>query len=399
MAIDVNALRAHFPSLDHGFAFFDGPGGTQTPRPVADAMVATLTGPLSNRGVVSRSELNAERAVTDFRAAYADLLNVPADGVVHGRSATQLTYDFSRHLAKGWNAGDEIVLSRLDHDSNVRPWVQAAERAGVMVRWIEIDSESMELDLDSFERALSPRTRLVAVTAASNVLGTKPPLRRIADRAHEVGALVYVDGVHYAAHHLVDVPALGADLFVCSPYKFLGPHCGVLAAAPELLETVHPDKLVPSPDTVPERFEFGTLPYEVLAGATAAVDFLAGIDPGTGAARRGRLAHSLGSLHEHERTLRTRLEEGLRALGDAVTLHSKAADRTPTLLMTIEGRDAREAQVHLAARDVLAPAGSFYAYETFTALKLENPALRVGLAPYNSAGDVDRFLDGLASFL
>ncbi|MGX1668917.1 cysteine desulfurase-like protein [Streptomyces sp. NPDC055400] len=399
MAIDVNALRAHFPSLDHGFAFFDGPGGTQTPRPVADAMVATLTGPLSNRGVVSPSELNAERAVTDFRAAYADLLHVPADGVVHGRSATQLTYGFSRHLAKGWSAGDEIVLSRLDHDSNVRPWVQAAERAGVRVRWIEIDSESMELDLDSFERALSPRTRLVAVTAASNVLGTKPPLRRIADRAHEVGALVYVDGVHYAAHHLVDVPALGADLFVCSPYKFLGPHCGVLAAAPGLLDTVHPDKLAPSPDTVPERFEFGTLPYETLAGATAAVDFLAAIDPGTGAARRERLAHALGSLHEHEQVLRTRLEEGLRALGDAVTLHSKAADRTPTLLMTIEGRDAREAQVHLAARDVVAPAGSFYAYETFTALKLENPALRVGLAPYNSAEDVDRFLDGLASFL
>jgi cysteine desulfurase family protein (TIGR01976 family) len=399
MAIDLTALRAHFPSLDHGLAFFDGPGGTQTPRPVADAIVATLTGPLSNRGIVSRSELNAERAVTDFRAAYADLLNVPAEGVVHGRSATQLTYDFSRHLAKGWKAGDEIVLSRLDHDSNVRPWVQAADRAGVTVRWIEIDSESTELDLDSFERALSPRTRLVAVTAASNVLGTKPPLRRIADRAHEVGALVYVDGVHYAAHHLVDVPALGADLFVCSPYKFLGPHCGVLVAAPELLETVHPDKLVPSADTVPERFEFGTLPYEILAGATAAVDFLAATDPGTGATRRERLAHSLGSLHEHEKALRTRLEAGLRALGDAVTLHSKAADRTPTLLMSIDGRDAREAQVHLAARDVLAPAGSFYAYEPFTALKLEDPALRVGLAPYNSADDVDRFLDGLSSFL
>ncbi|MFC9618008.1 cysteine desulfurase-like protein [Streptomyces sp. NPDC056723] len=399
MAIDLNALRAHFPSLGHGLAFFDGPGGTQTPRPVADAIAETLTGPLSNRGVVSRSELNAERAVSDFRAAYADLLNVPAEGVVHGRSATQLTYDFSRHLAKGWKAGDEIVLSRLDHDSNVRPWVQAAERAGVTVRWIEIDGGSTELDLDSFERALSPRTRLVAVTAASNVLGTKPPLRHIADRAHEVGALVYVDGVHYAAHHLVDVPALGADLFVCSPYKFLGPHCGVLAAAPELLEIIHPDKLAPSPDTVPERFEFGTLPYEVLAGATAAVVFLAALDPGAGGTRREWLAHSLASLHEHERALRTRLEEGLSALGDAVTLHSKAADRTPTLLMTIEGRDARDAQVHLAARDVLAPAGSFYAYETFTALKLESPALRVGLAPYNSADDVDRFLDGLASFL
>ena len=397
MAIDLTALRTHFPSLATGLAFFDGPGGTQTPRPVADAIAATLTGPLSNRGTAGPSELNAERAVADFRAAYADLLNVPANGVVHGRSATQLTYDFSRHLAKDWNAGDEIVLSRLDHDANVRPWVQAAERAGVTVRWIEIDPETTELDLDAYERALTSRTRLVAVTAASNVLGTKPPVRRIADRAHEVGALVYVDGVHYAAHHLVDVPALGADLFVCSPYKFLGPHCGVLAAAPGLLETLRPDKLLPSPDTVPERFEFGTLPYEILAGATAAVDFLAALDPGTGAARRERLARSLVSVHEHELTLRARLEEGLDRLGDAVTVHSKAADRSPTLLMTLEGRDAREAQAHLAARDVLAPAGSFYAHEPFTALKLEAPALRAGLAPYNTADDVDRLLDGLAS--
>ncbi|MDX2543559.1 cysteine desulfurase-like protein [Streptomyces sp. WI04-05B] len=399
MAIDLTALRAHFPSLDHGLVFFDGPGGTQTPRPVADAITATLTGPLSNRGVVSPSELNAERAVTEFRAAYADLLSMPADGIVHGRSATQLTYDFSRHLAKGWKAGDEIVLSRLDHDCNVRPWVQAAERAGVTVRWIEIDAGTTELDLDSFERALSPRTRLVAVTAASNVLGTKPPVRRIADRAHEVGALVYVDGVHYAAHHLVDVPAMGADLFVCSPYKLLGPHCGVLVGAPGLLETLQPDKLLPSPDTVPERFEFGTLPYEILAGATASVEFLAAIDPGAGATRRERLAHSLGSLHEHEQTLRTTLHDGLRALGDLVTVHSKAADRTPTLLMTLEGRDAREAQARLAARGILAPAGSFYAYEPFAALKLQDPALRVGLAPYNTADDVDRLLDGLSSLL
>ncbi|MGW0994547.1 cysteine desulfurase-like protein [Streptomyces sp. NPDC002523] len=399
MTIDLPALRAHFPSLDSGLAFFDGPGGTQTPRPVAEAIATTLTRPLSNRGVVSRSEINAEQAVAEFRVAFADLLNVLARGIVHGRSATQLTYDFSRHLAKDWKAGDEIVLSRLDHDSNVRPWIQAAERYGAVVRWIEIDSETMELDLDSFERALSPRTRLVAVTAASNVLGTKPPVRRIADLAHQAGALVYVDGVHYAAHHLVDVPALGADLFVCSPYKFLGPHCGVLAGAPELLETLRPDKLLPSTDAVPERFEFGTLPYEILAGAAAAVDFLAALDPGTGSTRRERLTCSLGSLHEQEEELRTRLEDGLHGLGDAVTLHSKATDRTPTLLMSLEGRDAREAQTHLASRDVVAPAGSFYAYEPFAALKLQDPALRVGLAPYNTADDVDRFLDGLSSFL
>ncbi|MBO3743017.1 cysteine desulfurase-like protein [Actinoplanes flavus] len=399
MSIDVTALRAHFPSLAGGLAFFDGPGGTQTPRPVADAIIATLTGPLSNRGTVSVSELNAERAVAGFRAAYADLLGVPADGVVHGRSATQLTYDFSRHLAKTWQPGDEIVVSRLDHDSNVRPWIQAAERSGVTVRWIEIDPETTELDLGSYQRALSSRTRLVAVTAASNVLGTVPPLRRIADAAHDAGALVHVDGVHYAAHHLVDVAALGADLFVCSPYKFLGPHCGVLAADPALLETLRPDKLAPSPDTVPERFEFGTLPYETLAGATAAVDFLAAIDPGPAAGRRERLAHSLRSVHEHETALRGRVEAGLRGLGDLVTVHSRAGDRTPTLLMTFDGRDAREAQVFLAERDVLAPAGSFYAYEPFAALKLPPAALRVGLTPYNTADEVDRLIAGLGEWL
>ncbi|MGW2614932.1 aminotransferase class V-fold PLP-dependent enzyme [Streptomyces sp. NPDC001500] len=427
MAIDVVALRAHFPSLAHGFAFFDGPGGTQTPVPVAEAIARTMTGPLSNRGTVSASERNAEQTVAEFRSAYADLLGVPASGVVHGRSATQLTYDFSRHLAKSWRAGDEIVLSRLDHDANVRPWIQAAERSGVAVRWIEIDDATTGLDLDSYERALSPRTRLVAVTAASNVLGVIPPVRLIAERAHEVGALVHVDGVHYAAHRLVDVPALGADLFVCSPYKFLGPHCGVLAGSPELLETLAPDKLLPSTDAVPERFEFGTLPYEVLAGATAAVDFLAAMDTGgeaehgegrgidggadrgtdagpreggaPGASRRERLTRSLRSLHAHENALRARTEEGLRALGDAVTVHAKAPDRTPTLLMTLEGRDARAAQAHLAARGVVAPAGSFYAHEVFAALKLPDPSLRVGLAPYNDAEDVDRLLDGLSSFL
>ncbi|MGA5068677.1 cysteine desulfurase-like protein [Streptomyces exfoliatus] len=399
MPIDVTALRAHFPSLDHGLAFFDGPGGTQTPRPVAEAIAATLTGPLSNRGTVSPSERNAEQSVTDFRAAYADLLHMPASGIVHGRSATQLTYDFSRTLAKGWRPGDEIIVSRLDHDTNVRPWVQAAEHTGATVRWIDVDPETAELDLRSYERALSSRTRVVAVTAASNVLGTKPPVRRIADLAHEAGALVYVDGVHYAAHHLVDVPALGADLFVCSPYKFLGPHCGVLAGAPELLETLRPDKLLPSSDAVPERFEFGTLPYEILAGARAAVDFLAAMDPGPGVTRRERLTRSLASLHAHEMTQRTRLEEGLSDLGDAVTLHSKAQDRTPTFLMTLEGRDPREAQLHLAARDVLATAGQFYAHEPFAALKLEGPALRVGLAPYNTTDDIDRLLAGLAEFL
>jgi cysteine desulfurase family protein (TIGR01976 family) len=399
VALDVAALRAHFPSLASGLAFFDGPGGTQTPTVVADAIGQALTQPLSNRGPLGASALNAENAVEGFRAAYADLLNVPTDGIVHGLSTTKLSTDFSRHLAKTWREGDEIILSRLDHDANVRPWVQAAERAGVTVRWIEIDPDTTELDLDSYELALSSRTRLVAVTGASNILGTIPPVHRIADRAHAVGAVVYVDGVHYAAHALVDVPALGADLFVCSPYKFLGPHCGVLAGDPALLESLHPDKLVPSPDEVPERFEFGTLPYEVLAGATATVDFLAAIDPGDAVSRRERLARSLSATHDHEMSLGLRLQDGLAGFGDAITWHTKARDRTPTFLMSLVGRDARDAYAHLDSRQVVAPAGSFYAYEPFRALKLEDPALRVGLAPYNSVEDVDRLLEGLDSFL
>ena len=399
MALDLTSLRAHFPALATGLAFFDGPAGTQTPTVVADAMATTLTQPLSNRGPLGESALNAENAVQDFRAAYADLLNMPAAGIVHGRSATQLTYDFSRHLAKTWREGDEIILSRLDHDANVRPWVQAAARAGVTVRWIEIDPATTELDLDSYELALSSRTRLVAVTAASNVLGTKPPVRQIADRAHAVGALVYVDGVHYASHHLVDVPALGADLFVCSPYKFLGPHCGVLAGAPDVLESLSPDKLVPSPDSVPERFEFGTLPYEILAGATAAVDFIAAMDPSPAATRRGQLSQSLAALEDLEMTIRTRLQEGLDGFGDTITVHSRARDRTPTMLMSLRDRDARDAVTHLAPRKIVAAAGSFYAYEPFRALKLEDPALRVGLAPYNTADEVDRLLAGLGDFL
>lgn len=400
MSFDVAALRSEFPSLQSGIAHFDGPGGTQTPRVVGEAIARTLTGPLSNRGTVGLSERRADEAVVGFRGAYADLLGADPRGIVYGRSATQLCYDFSRHLAKTWAPGDEVVVSRLDHDSNVRPWIQAAERAGAVVRWLELDPATAELDAASVEAAIGERTRLVAVTAASNLLGTKPNVRAIADRAHAVGALVYVDGVHFTAHELVDVGALGADLFMCSPYKFLGPHCGVLAASPELLESLHPDKLAPSTNVVPERFEFGTLPYEIMAGAAAAVDFLAGIAPGTAATRRDRLVASLHAVDEHELRMRGLIEQGLAALGDRVTLWSRAADRTPTLLITVEGRDLGDAYEFLATRDVLAPAGSFYAMEPFQALGLRDEnALRMGVAPYTNESDVERLLDGLAAWL
>lgn len=398
MNLDVASLRTHFPSLQSGIAHFEGPGGTQTPVQVAEAMASTLTGPLSNRGTSVLSERNAEESVHAFRQAFSDMLGVAPGGIVHGRSATQLTFDFSRAIARSWQAGDEIVLSRLDHDANVRPWVIAAEAKGITVRWIDFDPATAEVVWESVESAINERTKLVAVTAASNVLGTRPPVRAVADLAHAVGALVYVDGVHYAAHEPVAIESLGADFFVCSPYKFMGPHCGVLAADPELLETLHPDKLLPSPDRVPERFELGTLPYEQLAGATAAVDFIANLASDAGETRRERLHAAFRRIDAHEARLRDRVFAELSELGDRVVFHSLARDHTPTLLMSFPGRDVTEVADSLAAQKIAAPAGDFYAYEPFQRLQLPgNRALRAGMAPYVDDDGVSRLIEGIAA--
>ena len=402
MAYDVARIRSMFPSLESGWAHFDGPGGTQTPRPVGDAVASVLTGPLSNRGTVGESEERAEAAVHGFRLAMADLLDAHPRGIVHGRSATQLIYDFSRNLSRDWREGDEVIVTRLDHDANVRPWVQAAEHRGATVRWAEFDPATGELPTDAVASLLSDRTRAVAVTGASNLIGTMPDIPAIAAAAHQAGALVFVDGVHLTAHELPDVEEFGADFFVCSPYKFLGPHCGVLAARPELLEGIMPDKLLPATNVVPERFEFGTLPYELLAGVTAAVDVLAGLDPEAAEAaesRRERLAASYASLHEHEEVLRARLEAGMREL-PGVDIRSRAGRRTPTLLVTFEGRAASEVTSSLAAGKVLAPSGNFYAREVSRHLGLgDDGGLRMGLAPYTDESDVDRLLEGLAGAL
>ncbi|MFJ2261688.1 cysteine desulfurase-like protein [Streptomyces sp. NPDC087844] len=399
MTYDITALRAQFPALSAGIAHFDGPGGTQTPQPVIRAIADAMGQPLSIRGRMTPGERNAEAIVTSTRQALADLLGARPTGIVFGRSATQLTYDFARTLSRTWSPGDEVVVTRLDHDANIRPWVQAAEQAGATVRWADFDPATGELTADDIRAVLSPRTRLVAVTAASNLIGTRPPIAEICGLAHAVGALIYVDGVHHAAHALIDLEELGADFVVCSPYKFFGPHHGVLAARPELLETLRPDKLLPSTDVVPERFELGTLPYEFLAGTHAAVDFLAGLDTGATGTRRQRLASAFTALEAHEQTLRAQLDKGLSALG-GVQVHSKAADRTPTVLLTFEGRSTAQAYSFLAERDVHAPAGSFYAIEASRRLGLgDTGGLRIGLAPYNSAEDIERFLAGLAEFL
>ena len=312
MPLDVASVRAHFPALDRGGRALRRPRRQPDPR---------RRGPgrrrhpdqrdLQPRHASPPSERRAEQVVTDCRAALADLLGADPRGIVFGRSATSLTYDLARALAKDWGPGDEVVVTRLDHDANIRPWVHAAEAAGATVRWVDFDPATGELSADAVAAVLSERTRLVATTGASNLIGTRTPVCRVADLAHEVGALHWVDGVHATAHASVDLAALRADFWTCSPYKFMGPHCGVLAADPALLETLHPDKLLPSTDAVPERFELGTLPYELMAGTTAAVDFIASLR------RRGsRAADGDTALHASSAGRRPREPAGADRAGD-----------------------------------------------------------------------------------
>ncbi|MFF0307645.1 cysteine desulfurase-like protein [Streptosporangium sp. NPDC004379] len=395
MTYDVATVRAHFPALEEGAAHFDGPGGSQVPDVVADAVAGTLRAAVSNRGVMTAAERRADGIVTGARQAMADLLAADPAGIVFGRSMTQLTYDMARALAKEWGPGDEVVVTTLDHDANIRPWVQAAEARGATVRRADFDPATGELPVGAVTGLLTGRTRLVAVTAASNLLGTRPDVPAIAEAVHAAGALLYVDGVHLTPHALVDMGALGADFYACSPYKFLGPHLGVLAADPALLETVHPDKLLPSSDAVPERFEVGTLPYELLAGTTAAVDFLAGLVPGSGS-RRERLAASMGALEEHERAMLDRLDAGLTGI-PGVTLYGAAGRRrTPTTLFSPGGVTPADAYRLLAERGVNAPASSFYALECSRRLGLGDAgAVRAGIAPYTDESDVDRLVKGV----
>jgi cysteine desulfurase family protein (TIGR01976 family) len=392
VSLDVARIRADFPALRSGLAFFDAPGGTQTPTPVIEAMAAALRAPLANRGVDNPGQRNAEQIVIEARAALGDYLGTRPGGIVFGRSATQLTFEFARTIAAGWQPGDEVVVTRLDHDSNIRPWTLAAQRVGATVRRLDFDPATGELELDQLETILTERTRLVAVTGASNLVGTIPDHRAIADRVHAVGALLWVDAVHLAAHVRIDRAALGADVLVCSPYKFCGPHLGVLAAGPDLLQTWQPDKLMPSTDAVPERFELGTLPYELLAGTTAAVDYLAGL--GDGVSRTAELDSAFDRLSRHEHALQERLEQGLRERG--ATIYSRAAHRTSTILFDLPGRVGGDVSRELAAAGVAAPAGHFYALEASRHLGLgDRGAVRAGLAPYSDTVDVDRLLDAL----
>jgi cysteine desulfurase family protein (TIGR01976 family) len=408
-SFDVAAVRALYPALADGHAYLDGAAGTQVPVSVIEAIASAYRAGLGNLDGAFAASSRSGEIVAGARAAVADLVGGKPEGVVFGPSATALAYRISDALSRAWTAGDEIVVSRLDHDSNVRPWIQAAARAGVTVKWAEVDLVTGELPAAQYADLIGPRTRLVAVTAASNVIGTKPDVAEIAKLAHAIGALCYVDGVHATPHAPVDVAALGADFFTTSAYKWSGPHLAALAADPELLETVWPDKLAPSSNAVPWRFERGTLPFADLAGVTAAVGHLAALAPAAGrpalsntapgaapASRRERVVASMAAVEAYETALFGRLLGGLAEF-DRVTLYGKAARRAPTAFFSVAGHSPRAVAEHLGSRGVNVWDGDNYAYELCTALGLEpEGAVRAGLVHYNDAADVDRLVAGIA---
>ena len=397
MAFDVDKIRASYPALQDGYAYLDGAAGTQTPTSVIDAIARVYRDGVGNVGGTFPASRRAGEIVEDCRRAVADLVGGEPDGVVLGPNMTTLTYRFAHTLGDGWRPGDELVLSRLDHDANVRPWVQAAERAGATVRWARIDTATGELPADQYDELIGERTRLVAVTAASNILGTRPEVSSITAKAHAVGALTFVDGVHATPHGPTDMAALGADFYATSAYKWSGPHVGAIVAAPALLETLRPDKLLPSPDTVPGRFETGTAPFADLAGVTAAVEHLAALDDSASGDRRTRLLTSMAAAEAHELALFERLQEGLDAI-PGVIRYGRAPRRTATAYFTHPGTDPGHVAEHLARHRVNVWSGHSYAWEATGALGIRESggAVRAGLVHYNDQSDVDRLLDALA---
>src|SRR5215472_16789540 len=329
MTLDVPAIRAAYPALADGYAYLDGAAGTQVPGSVIDAIGDAYRSGLGNARGVFPASIRSTTVTEQCRRAVADLVGGAADGVILGPNMTTLTYRLAGTLARSWGPGDEVVVSRLDHDANVRPWVLAAARAGAVVRWAEVELPAGELPAGQYDSLLSERTVLVAVTAASNVLGTRPDVAEITARARAVGALSYVDGVHATPHGPTDVAALGADFYATSAYKWSGPHIGAVIADPALLERLRPDKLASSPDTVPERFEQGTPAYADLAGVTAAVEHLASLDPAAAGTRRQRVLASMTAAHQYEQGLAARMLGGLAAMR-GVTLYGSACSGPTT---------------------------------------------------------------------
>ncbi|HAX81074.1 MAG TPA: cysteine desulfurase-like protein [Actinobacteria bacterium] len=398
--LDVAAVRSRFPALMRpgAGAFLDGPGGTQ----VSDSVIAAISGALEagigNLGGAFEASGHSEAIVAAARSAVADLFDATPDEVVFGPNMTTLTFAVSRALARRWVPGDEIVVTRLDHDANVTPWRLAAADRGVRVRTVEFDAADGTLDVAGFHAALGPRTRLVAVTAASNALGTVTPLADLVAAAHEVGALVYVDAVHHSAHRLLSLRGLGADLIAASAYKFFGPHIGMLVGRRDLLESEDPYKLVPAHDHGPDRWETGTQSFEALAGVAAAIDYLASL--GEGADRRSRLETAFGAIRTHETALAERFLTGVgempRVRLFGITDPGRLEDRVATFALEVEGVHPRVVAERLGERGLYVWDGDYYAVGVMDRLgKAPDGLVRVGFVHYNTADEVDRVLAAL----
>ena len=404
----VEEIRAHFPALerqhgDHPVAYFDGPGGTQVPRVVVDAMADYLYHHNANTHWAYPASAETDAILEDARRALSDFLHAAPAEIVFGANMTTLTFHLSRALARSrLEAGDEIIVTELDHHANVAPWRALARECGVVVRTAKMLPETGQLDWEDFERLLNGRTKLVAIGAASNALGTVTNVRRATEAAHAVGALSFVDAVHYAPHNLVDVRALDCDFLACSAYKFCGPHVGVLYGKQALLESLDFPRLAPAPDTSPERAETGTLNHEGIAGAAAAVDFFASLAPAvaaaTGGSRRERLSASFAALHARGAALTARLWQGLHEI-EGVRVYGPPPDapRTPTVSFTVAGVASTVVAQELAARGLFLSHGDFYAATVVERLELGVEGLvRAGCACYTTQEEVERLIRAVA---
>jgi len=398
--LPLSEIRKQFPALErvhNGYpvAYFDGPGGTQVPRYVVEQMSDYLYHHNANTHWAYPTSAETDAALAHAREVSAEFLNASPDEIAFGANMTTLTFHLSRALGLNYTAGDEIVVTELDHHANIDPWRRLAVERGVTIRTVRLDTATGQLDYSDFERFVGPKTRVVAVGAASNALGTINDLPRVIELAHSVGALAFVDAVHYAPHALIDVKKLDCDFLGMSAYKFYGPHVGILWAKGELLRRIDFPRLVPAPDYIPENAETGTQNQEGMVGAAAAIDFLASI--GNQSTRRESLRSAFTAMHARNAQLFTRLWEGLSSL-PGVNLFGPPPDaaRTPTLAFTIEGRPSTEAARLLAEKGLFLSHGDFYAATVVNRFGLEPEGfIRAGCACYTTEEEIDRLLDGV----
>ena len=410
--LDPSAIRARFPALSRTLdgrrcVFADAPGGTQVPETVIEAMAAYLRTSNANVHGAFVTSIETDHLIEEAHRAGSDLLGCHADEIVFGPNATTLLFALSRSIARTLGPGDEIVVTRLDHDANIRPWLMVAEDTGATVRWVDIRDDDVTIDRGSFQDTLTDRTKVVAFTLASNAVGTVTPAAKLARAAHDAGALVVCDGVHVAQHRLLDVHAIGADVVVCSPYKIFGPHLGILFGRRELLESWRPYKVRPASEDLPYRWETGTQNHEGFAGFVAAVDYLADVgrmygNP-SGTRRRDAVGAAFEAIGAHEAKLSRRFLHGVGVIDDlrlyGIAEPDRVAERTPTFAVRLGDQHPLETAKLLGERGIFVWDGHYYALELMERLGLQESggAIRVGFCHYNTADEVDRVLAELAS--